>query len=229
MKAHYKCKNDPWSKVCSCDNCTFASLDFLGGRKGLPNEFNYQTVCLHILSGILYKVTNMKTVDFANKYLFEPLNIVKHKNYLAMTIEEHKHFTVDKTPKSNIWFCDTQGIGTPGYGLCLSAEDMAKIGQMCLDKGMYNNKTIVSSKWLELITTPTHDCGENFRDMSYGYLWWIIDTKKSIYAAIGNSGNVIYVNPTKNIVVAITAYFKPTVFDRIDFIQDYIEPLCNLF
>ena len=64
--------------------------------------------------------------------------------------------------------------------------------------------------------------------MSYGYLWWIVDENKRIYAAIGNSGNVIYVNPLKNIVIAVTSYFKPTIFDRIDFIQKYIEPFISI-
>ena len=81
MRAPYKCKGDPWTKVCSSDNWTHSSLDFLGGRKGLTEEFNYQTVCLHILSGILYRATNMKTVDYANTYLFEPLGIPMHENY----------------------------------------------------------------------------------------------------------------------------------------------------
>ena len=224
MTAPYKCKGDPWSKVCSSNNWTYASLDFLGGRKGITNEFNYQTVCLHILSGILYKQTNMKTVDFANKYLFEPLGIPSHINYYAETAEDHKHFTTYKQPKNDIWFCDTDGLGTPGYGLCLSAIDMAKIGQLCLNKGVFNNKQIVSSEWIETITTPTNNHIEKFNNISYGFLWRIIDEKDHIYAAIGNSGNVIYVNPIKNIVIAVTSYFKPTIFDRIDFIQNYIEP-----
>ena len=80
MRVPYKCKGDPWTKVCSSDNWTFSSLDFLGGRKGLTDEFNYQTVCLHILSGILYRVTGMKTVDYANRHLFEPLGIARHEN-----------------------------------------------------------------------------------------------------------------------------------------------------
>ena len=88
MRAPYKCKGDPWTKVCSSDNWTYASLDFLGGRKGLTDAFNYQTVCLHILSGILYKATNMKTVDYANRYLFEPLGIAMHENYYVETAEE---------------------------------------------------------------------------------------------------------------------------------------------
>ena len=223
-RAPYKCKGDPWSKVCSSDNWTYSSLDLLGGRKGLTDEFNYQTVCLHILSGILYRATNMKTVDYANKYLFEPLSIAEHKNYYAETAEEHKAFTIGKNPKENIWFSDPDGLGTPGYGLCMSAEDMAKIGLLCLGKGSYNGKQIVSSEWITEMTRSRAVESEHFRRMEYGYLWWIIDCEKNIYAAIGNSGNVIYVNPEKDIVVAVASYFKPTVFDRVDFIREYIEP-----
>ena len=224
MRAPYKCKGDPWTKVCSSDNWTYASLDFLGGRKGLTDEFKYQTVCLHILSGILYNVTNMKTVDYANEYLFKPLGIKPHVNYYVETAEEHKAFTIGKSPKEHVWFCDTDGLGTPGYGLCMSAEDMAKIGLLCLNKGSFNDIQIVSSSWIEEMTRPRTVESNNFRGMDYGYLWWIIDRSKNIYAAIGNSGNVIYINPEKEIVVSVASYFKPTVFDRVDFIQQYIEP-----
>ena len=224
MRAPYKCKGDPWSKVCSSDNWTYASLDFLGGRKGLTDEFNYQTVCLHILSGILYKATKMKTVDYANTYLFAPLGIKNHVNCLVETAEEHKQFTIGKLPKDNIWFCDPDGLGTPGYGLCMSAEDMAKIGLLCLNKGSFDNKQIVSAKWIEEMTRPRIVESNNFRGMKYGYLWWIIDRRKNIYAAIGNSGNVIYVNPEKNIVISVASYFKPTILDRVDFIRKYLEP-----
>lgn len=224
MRAPYKCKGDPWTKVCSSDNWTYSSLDFLGGRKGLTEEFNYQTVCLHILSGILYRATNMKTVDYANTYLFGPLGIPMHENYYVETAEEHKQFTIGKTPKENIWFCDPEGLGTPGYGLCMSAENMAKIGLLCLNKGIYDGKQIISSDWIEEMTSPRTVESKNFRGMDYGYLWWIIDRESNIYAAIGNSGNVIYINHEKNVVVAVASYFKPTVYDRVDFIREYIEP-----
>ncbi len=227
MRAPYKCKGDPWSKVCSSDNWTYASLDFLGGRKGLTDEFNYQTVCLHILTGILYKATGMKTVDYANRYLFEPLGIRQHKNYYVETAEEHKAFTIGKLPKEHIWFCDTDGLGTPGYGLCMSAEDMAKIGLLCLNNGRFNDKQIVSSNWIEEMTNPRIVESNQFRGMEYGYLWWIINREKNIYAAIGNSGNVIYIHPEKKVVVAVASYFKPTIFDRVDFIQECIEPFIS--
>ena len=228
MMAPYKYKYEPWTKICSSDDWTISALDFLGGRKGLTGEFQYSTLGIHILTGIISKTSGLKVVDFANKYLFEPIGIEKHMNYLAETAEEHKHFTMCKDPKTNVWFCDPKGVGAAGYGLCFSAIDMAKIGQLCLDKGVYNGKQIISSQWIEEMTKPNYKCGEEFRNMSYGYLWRIIDEKKQIYSAIGNSGNVIYVNPTCNIVITVTSYFKPTIFDRIDFLQDYIEPFIML-
>lgn len=224
MTAPYKYKYEPWSKVCSSDDWTTAALDLLGGKKGNIGEFKYATLGIHILTGIISIQSGMKIVDYANKYLFEPINVKKHYNYLAETAEEHKHFTMCKEPKENIWFCDPQGIGTAGYGLCFSASDMAKIGQLCLDKGQFDNRQIISLKWIEEMTTPTTITGEKFKNMKYGYLWWIINAEKNIYAAIGNSGNVIYIDSENYLVISVTSYFKPTVFDRINFIEERIKP-----
>ena len=57
--------------------------------------------------------------------------------------------------------------------------------------------------------------------MKYGSLWWIVDEMGPVYAAIGDSGNVIYVDEKEKLTVAVASYFKPTVFDRIDFLRIY--------
>ena len=184
MRAPYKGKGDPWSKVCASEDWTKTSLDFLGGKKGLTDEFSYRTVCLHILSGILYQASKMKTVDFANEFLFGPLGIRKHENFYAKSAEEHKAFTIEKTPKGHVWFADREGLGTPGYGLCMSAEDMAKIGQLCLGGGEYEGRRVVSGKWIHDMTVPREVEGPYFRGMQYGYMWWVIHPEKNVYAAI---------------------------------------------
>lgn len=224
MTAPYKYKSEPWKRVCTSEDWTAAALDLLGGRAGLTGQFRYSTLGIHILTGIISKTSGLSTVDFANQYLFSPLGIAPRTNYCALTAEEHKEFTISKKPHGNIWFVDPMGVGAAGYGLCISAEEMAKIGQMCLERGMYGGKRVVSSEWIEESTKPRLQCDHHFRNMLYGFLWWIIDEKKHIYAAIGNSGNAIYVNPEKAIVVAVAGTFKPTVFDRIDVIQKQIEP-----
>lgn len=224
MQAPYKGKGDPWTKVCPSQDWTKASLDFLGGRKGLTNQFDYRTVCLHILTGLLCQATKMTTVDFANSYLFEPIGVSRHHNYHAETAAEHKQFTIGKEPKEPVWFCDPLGVGTAGYGLCLSASDMAKIGELCLNQGRHKGKQIVSAEWIAEMSTPTQPALIQFQQMHYGYLWWILDPKQNVYSAIGNSGNVIYVDSKNKLVIAVTAYFKPTVLDRVDFVETYVKP-----
>ena len=223
MTAPYKYKSEPWSKICVQEDWSIAALDFLGGRRGITGEFQYSTLGIHILTGIIAAVSKMTTVEFANKYLFEPLTIAPRKIYVAPDAEAHKAFTIGKTPKGRIWFSDDKGVGAAGYGLCLSADEMSKIGLLCLKKGIFNNRRIVSEKWIEESTVVRLHCDKKFRDMKYGYLWWIIDENAGSYAAIGNSGNVIYINPQKELVVAVSGYFKPAVFDRIDFIKEQIE------
>ncbi len=58
----------------------------------------------------------------------------------------------------------------------------------------------------------------------YGYLWWI-DEQDNGYAAMGDGGNIIYVRPDKNMVVASTSLFYPRAKDRIEFIKKYVEPI----
>jgi len=224
MTAPYKYKTEPWTKVCTSEDWTKSVLDLLGGRNGITGEFKYSTLGIHILSAIITKVSNMSTLDFANEYLFKPLGIEERKPCIVKNKEEHITFVTSKSPKENGWFCDNKGIVTSGFGLCLSAEDLSKIGQMCLNKGMFDNKQIVSAEWITQMTTPYIKCDEKFAFMQYGFLWWVIDKEKNIYSAIGDSGNVIYVNADKNIVISVTSTFKPLVFDRVQFIQKYIEP-----
>lgn len=225
MRAPYKGHGDPWTKVCSSEDWTKASLGFLGGKSGITDEFDYRTVCLHILSGILFRATGMKTVDFANEYLFRPLGIAEHDNFYAGTVKEHKLFITDKTPRNNVWLADPQGLAAPGYGLCLSAADMAKLGQLCLQNGTWNGRQIVSPDWLKEMLSPRRIESGAFVGMSYSYLWWIVHPERNVYAAIGDSGNVIYVDQNEKIIVAVSSYFRPAVHDRIDFIENILLPV----
>lgn len=189
----------------------------------MTDEFDYRTVCLHILSGILHRATGMTPQEYAGRYLFAPLGIAPRKDFYAVNAQEHIQFTIDKAPKDKLWFVDPQGLGTPGYGLCMSAEEMCRIGQLCLRKGEYDGVRVVSESWIDAMTRPRDVGGSMFRGMSYGYLWWIIHPETGVYAAIGNSGNVIYVRPKENVVAAVSAFFKPTVMNRVDFIEKFVE------
>lgn len=220
MTAPYKYRSEPWSKVCVQDDWTIAALDLLGGRSGTLGEYRYSTLGIHILTGILANQSGLTTVEYANRYLLAPLGIADRSVYVAPDAAAHKAFTIEKVPKGRIWFSDPKGVGTAGYGLCLSADEMAKLGQLCLQGGVWNGKRIVSEKWLLISTEPKAVSGKAFGGMEYGYLWWVLDREKRIYAALGNSGNAIYINPEKELVISAAAFFKPAFIDRIAFIRE---------
>lgn len=225
MTAPYKYRSEPWAKICASPDWTRAALDILGGRNGITGEFKYSTLGVQILSGILTNASGMPVVEFANRCLFEPLGIPRHRNASVHDREEQYGFLMSKAPQGDVWMADPKGANTAGWGVCLSARDMARIGQMCLQNGSFEGRRIVSSEWVGAMTEPRIACGQRFGNMSYGYLWWIVDGESPTYAAVGDGGNVIYANPDADVVVAITATFKPRVFDRIQFIQEHVEPL----
>ena len=143
--------------------------------------FDYNSAALHLLSVILTRASNMKTQDFAQKYLFDSL---------GTTI--------------SYWETDNQGYNNGAAGINITPHDMIKIGQLILNNGTYNGKRIVSSEWIEqtikfqITTNNALAFGPG-----YGYCWWIGQNVQGNYAfALGFGGQFIVVAPRLNLVVA---------------------------
>ena len=225
MTAPYKGKSEPWKKVCTSDDWTKAALDFLGGRNGITGEFRYATLGIQILAGIIERATGEKCIDFANKNLFIPLGIPEHMLHGDSSKEDQFDFFMNKGPRKNEWYSDPKDTVTAGWGLCASGKDLAHIGEMVLNDGMFDGKQIVSKDWIKQMTTPYIKLGRMFGNMDYGYLWYKPYEDREVYAAIGDSGNIIYVNKEKNVSVGITGTFKPRIFDRVEFIESKVLPV----
>lgn len=218
MTAPYKYKLAPYKKYFTSDDYVKFTLDLLGG-KGQIGKFRYAPLIgPDILSGILVKATGQSVFDFAMKHLFSPLGISVKTNLVFHSKEEQLAF--NKARDISGWVVDPSGVNTAGWGLTLTPMDMARIGQLYLAGGIWENNQIVSSKWIEE-STKEHSRWEKL-DLPYGYLWWI---DKDGYAAMGDGGNVIYINTKKDMVVSIASFFRPNVKDRIEFIKEYIEPI----
>lgn len=218
MTAPYKYRREPYRKFFKSKDWLNFALDIIGGN-GQKGEFLYSAIIgTHILSGIFTKATGQNAYDFACEHLFSPLGINVESSYVIRTKKQQMSFY--KSKYISCWTADAQGITTASWGLTLAPKDMIKIGQVYLNNGKWNGKQIVSSHWIN----ESIKIHSKWNELSYGYLWWIIDGNENIYAAIGDGGNVIYVNAEKNIVIAITSLFRPNVTDRIDFIKEYIEP-----
>ena len=223
MTAPYRYKDSPlaYMRYFMSHDYLKLSLDLLGGKQPI-GKFRYTPIIgPDILSGILVKTTGQSVYDFAKKNLFDPLDIHVEKTLLFHSAKEQTHFNQSTTISG--WAMDEKGLNTGAWGLSLSVMDMAKIGQLCLNKGIWNQKQIVSSQWIEECTS-FHSIWED-NQLKYGYLWWIINQEKGICAAMGDGGNIIYFDKQKQIVVAMAALFVPKAKDRISLIQESIIPL----
>lgn len=225
MTAPYKGKSEPWKKVCTSDDWTKAALDFLGGRNGITGEFRYATLGIQILAGIIERSSGIKCIDLANSNLFIPLGIPEHIIHGDSSKEDQFNFFMNKGPRKNEWYSDPQDTVTAGWGLCMAGRDLAKIGAMVLNDGIYEGVQILSKEWIDDMLSPKLKLGERFGNMEYGYLWYKPYPDKNVYAAIGDCGNIIYINKNENVSVGITGTFKPRIFDRVEFIEKKVLPV----
>ena len=219
MTAPYRYKTEPYTEFFTSDDWVKSALDYLGGE-GRIGEFRYAPLIgPDIFSGILIKATGLSVLDFANENLFSPLGIFVEGNVVFRNNEEQLAW-YDKKKVSG-WVAGRNGVNTAGWGLTLTARDMAKIGQLYLNGGVSDGKQIVSTDWVKE-STKGHS---HWDKLAYGYLWWIIDEKEHSYAAMGDGGNMIYVNTEREIVISIASLFVPNAKDRIKLVKDYIEPM----
>ena len=219
MTAPYKYRFfAPYIKYFTSSDWVKFSLDLLGGR-GKIGTFRYAPLIgPDILTGILVRATGQSVLDFAAENLFEPLGIKVENNLLFESKEEQMAF--NQSTDISGWVTDSMGIHAAGWGLTLTPMDMAKIGQLYLNGGTWEGKQIISSKWIE-DSTEEHSRWKK-ENLPYGYLWWV---NEDGYAAMGDGGNIIYVNTKKKLVISIAALFVPKAGDRIELIKKFIEPV----
>lgn len=215
MTAPYKYRSEPFTKVFGSEDWTKAALDLLGGR-GSIGEFKYSTVGAQILSGVLQNATGKPMLNFAVENLFAPLGITSPQPTIIADKDAHMAFIKDKYVSG--WVVDPKGTPTAGFGLTLCPWDMAKIGQLYLNEGVWSDRQLVPSSW---VTESTKE-HSRWDELPYGYLWWLIGPRS--YAALGDSGNAIYVNKKEQVVIAIAAHFKPCGKLITELIDGYILP-----
>jgi len=220
MTAPYKYDTEPYERFFTSPNPIQDALDLLGGDKPI-GAFHYSAVGgTHILSGILARATGRNPLDFARERLFDPLGI--HVPQSIVLRSEEEHMAVMSNPTTRGWVVDPQGNNMASWGLFLTPQEMTKFGMLYLDGGAWEGRQIVPAEWVGQSTREHSRCND-WGKLPYGYLWWIIDANS--FAALGDGGNVIYVNTKKRMVVSIASYMSPDAKDRIKWIKTVIEPL----
>jgi CubicO group peptidase (beta-lactamase class C family) len=146
-------------------------------------HFLYNTPATYMLSAIVQKVTGVTLLDYLRPRLFAPLGI--------------------ENPR---WGTSPQGISLGGYGLSIHTEDIARFGQLYLQKGNWLGKRLVPASWIEAATSRQTSTGSNPKsdwEQGYGYQFW--RCRHGLYRGDGAFGQFCLVMPEQDAVVAITS------------------------
>ena len=149
-------------------------------------HFLYNSPGTYLCSAIVQKQTGQTVLDYLQPRLFEPLGI-----------------------EGAEWSTSPQGISTGGWGLFLKTEDIAKFGQLYLQKGQWNGKQLIPASWIEQATAkqvsngsdPTKDW-----DQGYGFQFW--RCRHGAFRGDGAFGQFCVVLPEQDAVIVITADTK---------------------
>ena len=149
-------------------------------------HFMYNTPATYMLSAIVQKVTGQTVLDYLRPRLFEPLGI-----------------------EDPTWGMSTEGISFGGYGLSVRTEDIARFGQLYLQKGKWQGKQLVPAAWVEAATSRQTSNGSNPQsdwDQGYGYQFW--RCRHGAFRGDGAFGQYCIVMPEQDAVIAITSGVK---------------------
>lgn len=166
-------------------------------------KWEYSSGASHLLSAIIQRATGINAMRFAEQYLFEPLNIC-----------------------NVTWDYDPQGVYHGGGSMWMTPRDMAKIGHLFLNNGVWNDTRLFSDDWArqsskEYINLGTYD--PDWSHAGYGYQIWNIPSM-GVYYATGLYGQKIFMFPEYDLVVVFTAsmYYDENPENVI--LTDYIVP-----
>ena len=169
--------------------------DWLGGFlnasvNGKPGtEFQYNSLNTYVLSAIVTKRTGETLTEYLTPRLFGPLGITKY-----------------------YWETCPKGITKGGWGLFLCAEDMAKLGQLYLQRGKWNGQQLVSEYWIE-ISTARHLKTQN-DTYGYGYQLWM-EQRPGSFEYNGMLGQNVIIYPDMDMVLVTNAGNKEMFQDCI--------------
>jgi CubicO group peptidase (beta-lactamase class C family) len=170
-------------------------------------KFFYNSMSTYMLSAIIQKVSGQRMLDFLTPRLFEPLSI-----------------------KDVDWEICPQGVNTAGWGLRAHTEDMAKLGQLYLQKGKWNGRQLLPETWITEATTAKIDQKPNITseqrekdDWAQGYCYQIWRCRHNAFRADGAYGQYIIVMPEQDAVLAIQANVG-NMQKEINLVWDYLLP-----
>lgn len=167
-------------------------------------HFLYNTSATYMLSAIVQKATGMTVLDYLRPRLFDPLGIA-----------------------NPTWEASPEGITAGGYGLSICTEDIARFGQLYLQKGEWQGRQLVPAAWVAAATARQTANGSNPKsdwDQGYGYQFW--RSRNGAYRGDGAFGQYCIVLPEQDAVIAITSGVRD-MQSVLNLVWDKLLPALN--
>ena len=161
--------------------------------------WNYSTGSVEIVAEILRMTTGLTPLEYAKSKLFGPIGIANPP-----------------------WDASQSGTNHGGFGLSLTAREMARFGELYRNYGVWAQKQVVPTQWTTDSTSTK--CATTW-GMDYGYLWFVPNLA-DFFVAIGMYGQQIFVSRSKGLVIVFTGNI-PSSTANIDYsslITDYVLP-----
>ena len=165
-------------------------------QTGPPGPFTYNSAAVHLLGVVVQSATGTPLASLADQRLFHPIGI-----------------------KSALWEQLEGGTVNGGSGLQLTGQDLARLGQLMLQKGLSGSHQVVPATWIASATTSQflwRDTDGAQARVTYGYLWWVADPPSAhAFFAWGYGGQFIYVVPALDLVIISTTEWRNLAADNL--------------
>jgi CubicO group peptidase (beta-lactamase class C family) len=156
-------------------------------------SFTYNTGLTQLLAAVLERATGEAIQDYARRVLFRPLGI-----------------------HDVVWLGDIGGIPYAGVGLRMRARDLARLGSLYPNRGMWNGAQVVPAQWVEEATRRRLDVSypgptpDFVAGVAYGYQWWIVTYRTPagelrVPTMWGNGEQRVMVVPELGLVLTVLA------------------------
>lgn len=165
-------------------------------------HFHYNTAATYMASAIVQKVTGETVLEYLQPRLFKPLGI-----------------------ENPIWGESPEGVTVGGFGLNLPTEDIARFGQLYLQRGEWNGQQLVPADWVDAATSFQTSNGSNPNsdwEQGYGYQFWMC--RPGFYRGDGAHGQFCIVIPESDVVLAITSGER-SMQDVMNVAWEYLVPI----
>ena len=190
-----------WEGTLWRKNADFVGVEQFGNGKREPRAiqepgsyYEYNDVRINRFSLSLLRLFGEALPDVLKKNIMDPIGASHEWGW-------HGYGDNSKAEINGHQIESVSGGTRWGGGLWINSEDLARFGLLILNHGKWGTQQIVSAKWLDEAVTPSE------HGPDYGYLWWLNTKQKqwpsgppSSFAAIGNGGNIVWIDPQHDIV-----------------------------